>query len=77
MSDRLTPWIYGPVEPARAGWYEVKCRHRMFGNPPGERIYWSGRHWFLDDKDTRATAQCSFGRSCCEWRGLSTPGEAP
>lgn len=66
MSANLTPWFPGWISPARVGWYEVKCQHGLFE----KRIFWDGYAWFLDDRDTRGTASCSFGRSCDQWRGL-------
>lgn len=75
MTVKLTNWFDAfEQKPKRAGWYEVRCKNGMFGAPhsPGERLYFRRGGWFLD-ADSRPTETCSFGRPCCQWRGLSTP----
>ncbi len=70
--DSKTPWFNAfYVKPARKGWYEVKCKHGVFGGSSpehnGERLRWNGLEWRLYGQ------ACSFGRHCDTWRGLAAP----
>lgn len=67
---KRTQWFPASINPVRVGWYDVRCRHRMYGYPE-ERIWFNGSKWGYSP-DT--TAPCSFGRSCDSWRGLAKKG---
>ncbi len=71
---KTTPWFSVNQPPARAGWYEVKCAHGLFGTKPGhkrQRLFWDAYGWRWDDRDQDLA---NFGQCCDKWRGLVKEG---
>ena len=70
MSEKLTRWYpASTVRPVRPGWYEVKCRHRVFGS---ELLYWDGDRWY-ENIGWFAPGATFFGLDCDYWRGRTKP----
>ena len=69
-----TRWFSALNEPpVRPGWYEVKCRHRVFGS---ELLFWDGDHWSENklwgrNKGWIAPGATFFGLDCDYWRGYT------
>lgn len=70
---KLTRWFSAKKPPGQIGWYDVKCRHGLFGRPPGERLWFDGKDWIYD-WDGEQGFISGFGHPCDSWRGLREKG---
>lgn len=66
--DKKTPWFSALLNPARAGWYEIRFAH----DDSGGMRYFRGDCWFLCDSDY--SGESTFGAGHIlrgeAWRGL-------